>query len=386
MASLAAMGAVYLIACHGGPADHFATFAEQLSKEKVLVKVYASGPALSKFEQRGIKVAFPFCVEGISSKEEDVLAEQIAKTCSLASVVITDLGHTFDIKLQKALADHAGSVTRFAYYENPESYVPGGYSVRAAAVIQEAQGVLFANANLAETSVFEAPGKVINLTNQKRIGIGYYPIDQAEKIIQRRLGERAPLRETLFSKLGMSDTGQRILVYFGGNNEDYFSKAFPAFLQLLEEGIAKSDLSQTVILFQQHPGAKTLNLDGAKMSDWIRAHEQEAWAPKIRMSCLSSDEVQVLADGALYWQTSMGPLWALSGIPAIQVGHETFEDILVRNRWAPSVMKVDEWLLALDRLSRQEKVPSEKLLQGLGIRSDWFKVFLMGIGSLPVRV
>ena len=337
MALLAAIGAVCLIACHGAPADHFATFAEHLSKEKALVKIYASGPALSKFEQRGIKVTFPFCVDGISSEEEDVLAQQIAKACSSESVVITDLGHAFDIKLQKALADHAGSVTRFAYYENPESYVPGGYSVRAAAVIQEAQGVLFANANLAEAPIFEEPGKVIDLTNQKRIGIGYYPIDQGEKMIQRRLKDRAPLRKTLLSKLGMSDTGQRILVYFGGNNDAYFSKAFPAFLQLLEDGIAKSDLSQTVILFQQHPGAKSLNLDGAKMSDWIRANEQKAWAPKVKMSCLSSDEAQVLADAALYWQTSMGPLWALAGIPAIQVGHETFEDILVRNRWAPSI-------------------------------------------------
>ena len=42
---------VCFIACHGGPADHFATFAEDLVKKGHTVHVFAAGPALKKFEE-----------------------------------------------------------------------------------------------------------------------------------------------------------------------------------------------------------------------------------------------------------------------------------------------------------------------------------------------
>ena len=94
--------AVCLIVCHGGPADHFATFTENLSKDVEAIEIYASGPALKKLQERGISVKVPFSLDKISPEEEDALAEQIAKTCSEAKAVITDVGHTFDIKVHKA--------------------------------------------------------------------------------------------------------------------------------------------------------------------------------------------------------------------------------------------------------------------------------------------
>lgn len=102
MSFSASAAAVCLIACHGGPADHFATFAESLSKKVGAIEIYASGPALKKFQERGIEVKAPFSLDAISPEEEDALAGQIARACSKAAVVITDVGHTFDIKIQKA--------------------------------------------------------------------------------------------------------------------------------------------------------------------------------------------------------------------------------------------------------------------------------------------
>jgi len=93
--------AVCLIACHGGPADHFATFAESLSRDVGAIEVYASGPALKKFQERGIEVKVPFSIDKISPEEEDILAEQIAKACSTASVIITDVAMRSILKFKK---------------------------------------------------------------------------------------------------------------------------------------------------------------------------------------------------------------------------------------------------------------------------------------------
>lgn len=369
------VAAVCFIACHGGPADHFATFAESLSKDLGAIEVYASGPALKKFQERGIEVKVPFSIDKISPEEEDILAEQIAKACSTALVVITDVGHAFDIKVQKALARQTTHVSRFAYYDNPEAYVPGGYSAVAAEVMSAAHGILFANSNLAKAPIFKEPGKEIDFGSRKKVGIGYYPINQAEKIAKRRTSEQLSMRQTLFSRNNLVDTGQKVLVYFGGNNEEYFSKAFPAFLALLEEGMKQSDFSNLVIVIQQHPGAKSKNMDGNRVSSWIGKHSETRQAPRMILSDFSSDDAQIIADGALYYQTSMGPQFVLEGIPTIQVGHETFKDILVRNRLSPSVTDVDQLISVIDGLTHQKKeISREVILEGLGIKPNWLPI------------
>jgi hypothetical protein len=371
MSLSASAAAICLIACHGGPADHFATFAENLSKNAV-IKIYASGPALKKFQERGIAVKVPFIIDQISAEEEDALAEQIAKACSTASVVITDVGHLFDIKIQKAIARQAVHVSRLAYYDNPEPYVPGGYSAVAAEVMQVAQGILFANSNLAQAPVFQAPGKEIDFGNRKRVGIGYYPVNQAEKIAKRRTEEQSSMRQTFFQKNEWVDQDQKVLVYFGGNNEEYFLKALPAFLSLLEQGMVRADFTHLVIVLQQHPGAKAKNIDRDIVERWIIAHEEMPQTPKIVVSDFNSDDAQTLADGALYYQTSMGPQFVLAGIPTIQIGHETYEDILVKNRLCPSVTRADQWIDVIDSLGhRREGIPQQIILRGLGIKQNW---------------
>ena len=359
---------ICFIACHGGPADHFATFTEGLSQKGYEVQVYATGPALKKFQDRHIE-AVPFFLEGTSKTK---IADDLAEKCKAANIVVTDVGHIFDISLQRALAKRAPLALRLAYYDNPESYVPGGYSATAAKVMRAAQGVLFANANLAVSSIFQAHSKTVRLAKSKKIGIGYYPKAQAEKIAQRRMSERAEIRSRFFSQHGLKDRGQKILVYAGGNNEEYFSKAFPSLIQFLHEASIDEDLSHFIIVLQQHPGAKEKNIDGNLISRWISERSQDK-PPHFLLSEFNSDDAQVLADAVLYYQTSMGPQFVLSGIPTIQVGHTIYEDILVRNGLCLTAVNGQELKQALLGMSRSvaRDGSNTAIDQGLGIRSDW---------------
>ena len=368
--SLSVAAAVCFIACHGGPADHFSTFAEDLANKGYKVQIYATGPALKKFQDRKIEIVTPFSLENISEEEA---ATELAKRCSSADVIITDVGHVFDIPLQKALRSQASTSLRLAYYDNPEGYVPGGYSAVAAKVMLAAQGVLFANANLVKTPLYHAPSQEVYLAPEKRIGLGYYPISQAEKIAKRRMSDQSQIRAELFSKYSLTDQGQKVLVYAGGNNDEYFSKAFPAFLEFLSETSLQGDLSNFVVLLQQHPGAKEKNFDVELVRRWREQQGRPAKSPQFFISEFNSDDAQVVADGMLYYQTSMGPQFVLAGIPTIQAGHNTYEDILVKNGLCSIVTNVDSLMSALARLQGNLFVESgkEAIVQGLGISSDW---------------
>ena len=67
--------------------------------------------------------------------------------------------------------------------------------------------------------------------------------------------------------------------------------------QFLSEASLQGDLSDFVIILQQHPGAKEKIIDG-KLA-------QETNIPQLFISQLNSDDAQVVADGMLYYQTSM---------------------------------------------------------------------------------
>ncbi len=373
--------AVCLIACHGGPADHFATFAENLIRDGYQVEIYASGPALKKFQERNMSVAMSFNADNLTNAQETELAAQIAQRCTKAAAVLTDVGHHFDIALQHALAEIAPEVLSAAFYDNPEPYVPGGYSSIAAQVMLLAKRVLFANANLAREALFQEPNKEIILPFKERFGIGYYPVAQADRIAARRAADHDRMRKELFSKHGIEERGQKALVYFGGNNEEYFTKAFPAFLTFLSEGMKLADLSKFVIVLQQHPGAKGKNIDRMQLEAWIKECGDAKGAPTIVISDQSSDEMQVVADGALFYQTSMGPLFALAGIPTLQVGHETFKDVLVRGGLCQSVTNASDFVKAASALKSVPVTEEQRriIFKSLGIKEDWFRLFKLAL-------
>ncbi|MBS0633983.1 MAG: hypothetical protein JSR37_00790 [Verrucomicrobia bacterium] len=334
------------IACHGASSDHFATFIQNSVAEKVEIRVYATSDMAKKFKS----------VTRIFTFDED--AGAIAQECQEASLVITDVGHQFSAAIQKALELHAPKTRRFAYYDNPETYVPGGYSETAKSVMQAAQGVLFANANLATQTLFARPNEPIDLSLQEKVCLGYYPLAQAERILEQRKNP-AEIRAKFFETHQIIDTGQRIVVYFGGNNEEYFEKAFPAFVTLLDKSArAENDL----FILQQHPAAKKLNRDVEQLARLQKI--------KVIVSTVGSDIVQVIADLALYYQTSMGPQFVLAGIPTSQIGHERYEDVLVRNSLINSITTPEELEAALGS-STSQKIPREQVLAGLGITPEW---------------
>jgi hypothetical protein len=356
--------AVCFIVCHGGPADHFAIYAKELEKRGCPVQIFASGPALKKLQDQKILEVTAFDWE---DRSEEEAAEEIAKRCARSMVAITDVGHLFDIAMQRALAQHAPNSVRWAYYDNPESNVPGGYSAVASKVMNAAQGVLFANANLAESFA-----RTKDLAGKRCFGVGYFPLEQAEKIAQRRAQEHQLIRSQILTQCHLEDRGQKILIYSGGNNEAYFSQAFPAFLRFVSAASQENDLTNFVILLQQHPGAKKENRDGLILQNWLKQNEGKA-SPRFFLSQWSSDDAQTAADAILYYQTSMGPQFALAEIPAIQVGDDDYEDLLVKNHLCSVVKNEKELIQALKNLEPHRKTESSRqiIMQGLGVRLDW---------------
>ncbi|MBS4168333.1 hypothetical protein [Parachlamydia sp. AcF125] len=69
----------------------------------------------------------------------------------------------------------------------------------------------------------------------------------------------------------------------------------------------------------------------------------------------------------------MGPQFILAGIPTIQIGHETYEDVLVRNGLAPTVTDAIQLTREIKNLEEEikEKPQKDFILSKLGIREDW---------------
>ena len=147
-----------------------------------------------------------------------------------------------------------------------------------------AEGVLFANQTLIEADIFSAIGEKIDFGDKKRFGIGYYPINQAEKIAEKKSPIMRRVRSEFLMKNGIEDTGQKVLVYFGGNNEEYFTKAFPAFLSFIAESSEENNPKDITIVIQQHPGAKAKNQDGRKLEAWLKEFGDQPNMPKVIVS------------------------------------------------------------------------------------------------------
>jgi hypothetical protein len=371
-------GSICCIACHGNSADHFATFAQALSKEGISVQAFASGPALKRFQDRSVNVIEfskdPKCIDGEVAR--------IVEACSTALAVIVDVGDPACIKFMRQLSER--DIRRIAYYDNPESFVPGGYSTVASQVIECADTILSANSEL--TRFESSPGCPISLKDKWVIGLGYYPIEKAEGIKKLRTSERRESsRKAFFKQHDMKDTGQKIVVYFGGNNAEYFD-LFPFFLSMIEKESKRSDLSDLVFVLQQHPGAKLgSNKDGLALDAWEREHEGMAHVPKFVISKGSTDDAQVYADEGWYHQTSMGPQLVLEGLPTAQVPGP-YGDILVRNGFAPSIETPEQFHDAIVRVRRGKyDVPDEKeLCKKLGIRPDWVRQLKIATGLMSV--
>lgn len=379
------------VCCHPAPAAHFADFSQALAQSDIVCDFKAAETAYSTLKGRAIPVEdfyIPALVGTIPplsqlpDEDAERLAESVAASCSTARVVITDVGSSFAARVQKKLAEKHPEILRVAYYDNPESYVPGGYSETAAKVMDQAQVILFANANLAKSLIYSQPGVAMNLSDKRCVGLGNSSLPQeVAKLKEARAIEKetGAQRAEFLRKHGIEDRGQRIAVYMGGANDVYFDYALPHFLNILPSKGETDPLAQTTIFIQQHPRAVIEgNKDGKLLEMWKA--KLGAAAPEVVLSKVKFDEAVVVADAAMYYQTTANVKCLLGGINTFQVAYDTqkarhvpFDDVLTRNRLCAKTVTQDEFLQALEQKPApidEERVYTELL----GINREWQRI------------
>ncbi|CAF1252508.1 unnamed protein product [Rotaria sordida] len=370
---------ICFIVCDGGPAGHFAAFATNLFVQNELqIIIYATGPALTKLKDlhlpNGIQL-LSFTIDDFNREQQEQVAIQLIDNCLKqgAHSIIIDIGNKFDGIFQSVSSKRnlPSDMIRFwCYYDNPEPYVPGGYSIKAEETIKASQYILFANINLAKTDsiIYSLPEKKIDLINKIVQGIGYYPVTEVEKLLQQREIERDTLR------VHNSWTNvKHLFVYFGGNNDAYFDQAFPAFLSNLSH-IDKTLVQDILFLFHQHPAAKKQNRDGLLFQEWL---SKNTHIQGIISTLKTSDQAQIVADAALYYQTSMASQFVLLGLPTMQVGHEVYHDVLVKFDLCYTAINATELAIGLTRMKERsqssDKIQQRKELiyNAIGYTPDW---------------
>ena len=140
----------------------------------------------------------------------------------------------------------------------------------------------------------------------------------------------------------------------------------------LENNTFSAASMTSAAIFEYPPGTKG---SGLQAQEWIKKYGENAYAPKWIISDKTSDEMQVLADGALYYQTSMGPQFVLAGIPVVQVGHKTYEDVLVRGKLCSSVTDSTNFVQSITAMKPTVVTEEQKKLifTSLGIKDNWFE-------------
>lgn len=389
------MESLTAIYCHGNSAEHGAVFLDQLRKENYQFQVLAAPAAVQKFQDK--QIPFVEFTDQSGNSCQKKLAEALAAKCANSKVVLADLGHSITQQVFEILKEQFPHIMRTVYYDNPEAYVHGGWSEEASKTMALAHRVLFSNANLASEPIFREVGHEFPLDYKKRSGIGYHPVQDAERVETRRKVERESLRMQVFDNgdlLGhqkLEDAGQKLFVYFGANNDDYFHHAFPAFLDYLDQTLEQgADFSNTVILMHQHPGVKfsprrDYSLDLLGLKAWLHKRAENPKIPTFILSQLSFENAQVVADGILYYQTSAAPKFILAGIPTARVAHseERYHDMVVSSWLGPDVRAgrlLKNFLQNPD--SFKATCNKEEMREKLGIRSDWFEIFKKAIEPL----
>ncbi|CAF1529918.1 unnamed protein product [Rotaria sp. Silwood1] len=372
---------VCFIVCDGGPAGHFAAFATNLFNQNELqIIIYATEPALTKLKNSHLPndvQLLSFTIDDGDRKQQEQVATQLIDKCLKqgAHSIIIDIGNKFDAIFQSVSSKRnlpTDTIRFWCYYDNPEPYVPGGYSIKTEETIKASQYILFANMNLAkiDSIIYSLPEKSIDLTNKTVQGIGYYPVVEVEKLLQQRELERDTLRiQNNWTNI------KHLFVYFGGNNDVYFDQAFPTFLSNLSQ-IDKNIIQDVLFVLHQHPAAKKQNRDGLLFQEWLSKNNH---IQGILSTLKTSDQAQIIADAALYYQTSMAPQFVLLGLPTMQVGHEIYHDILVKFNLCYTATNTIELAVGLTSMkersysSNKIQQPKELIYNAIGYTSDWPK-------------
>jgi len=134
---------------HPNPANHFEKFVQVCEERGISCKVITGKNVSDKFAQIKSKVVV---IDPASLQNEELLT-QLEQEMTSQSIVFTDIANKRWVALHQKLSEKHPSIKRAVYYDNPEGYVPGGYSKLAAKVIDKAQIILFANKSLVHKGV-----------------------------------------------------------------------------------------------------------------------------------------------------------------------------------------------------------------------------------------
>ncbi|MDB6081453.1 MAG: hypothetical protein JWO53_725 [Chlamydiia bacterium] len=384
---------VSFISCHPAAGAHFTEFAEVLEKNKVPYEVLAAEKATDAFEKRKITYQnFAKEIQGdlknLTDEQADELALTVAKKVSKSTYVLTDVGHPFIKKVYLALNTIAPHVKKIAYYDNSEAFVPGGYSETAAQIMKLADSILFANSNFAQNGekILESPEKELKLEGIQRIGLGYFPLDEATVLRKARFSDaKVKGREAFLKEHNITNPKQILAVYSGGANSEYFTKAFPQFCEILRNSQKIQDLSSLTIIFQQHPRAlQEGDPDGKLLRELAKADSKTA--PQIVFSKLKTIDALTFCDLVMYYQTGMAATFALASIPTIQIAHEPYPDVLVRNGLCPSIQEAGTFCKTLNEITQNggKEADNEALIfKGLGIRKNWDTILIETVTNKP---
>lgn len=295
------------ITLHSLPAEHFVCF------ENVYKDVLPTYMIFGDVAKRALKDRPPyFDLDSLDKTDMEAFADEVARICDCAQIIFVSIGHASSGYIIKALRETYGDTKRLiVYYDNPEAFVPGGYSEVAEAAIAFGQPkeILFANKNLARADVEIFKG----VEGVKKTGLGFYAMEQVEALKAMRVGKEK--------------SEGRVFLYLGGSetNTEYMEKALPAFIEMLR-GMSFEE-EPTTLYFRGHP--RSSGVDFAAVEAIAKPGLTVLKAPKDLLESLA------IADYALYYQTSLSPLLVLGGIQAIQVGHEVYRETLVDKRIIP---------------------------------------------------
>ena len=333
---------ILFLSHHLNVASHFNQYAKVLQKHEIPYKVITDTSVSEQYET-DLKDVIYIDIETFDLNE---LKESINDN----DTIISGSNSPYWKDLYQLLSIEKPYIKKYVYYDNPERFVPGGYSEKAEEIFSFCEGIIFSNTNHVISGVENKNGKLISNDAHLKYGTGYYPLHIANLIKDKRTSNH---------------TDKKILVYTGGANNQYYFEAFPHFLSLLEN--CKSNLENFTIILQQHPRSiKEGNIDGKLLSIFKRNNPNI----DIRISNTTTIDTLSIADAVLYHQTSMAPQFIFADIEKVgQIGLHKYVDTLVETG-TPSITSTEELLLFL-RSDQDNSAIKKSLNRKLGISSNY---------------